>query len=1062
MSTGHTRIGRWLRTPRTWERVIPGAAVHVGATRTEQVRAWRANVWVRFLGGPLMRVALAILLLVAAGGAVYAVVGYEAPPDKWCHDHEVGCGFGVHLTGTLVAGLLAYLFFYRLVTEPRVLFPVLRNGLVSPAKLFRWLGDGSEFENPIGRKEFVRELVRDARSRSPGDAARAQTPHVIVGDGGSGKTTVLVAVAAELTRRGMIPVPLTLRELHHRDATELDFAELAKRAFVTQALAGRRGGRAPSTESIEKTWRILRPRMALLVDDLEKVQRGQEGLRAAFAAARSEGLMLIAASRLDGLPPGLEASVVELEALSESKAVKRILECGRASRNPDHGATPDEVGDLVTCADVTSTPYFMRLAMRLASEGRLPRDFPPTRAGARLSLLEAYHEVLRLGGGRGGDGLISSDRDGALEDLERLACQSLGRRPPVVGAERPRVDKAKPTRDDHTQYWPAREPFDPVPEIIRIRNRDRLADAGERMGVIYARRANDLRFTHQVLQAYFASRLLREPSAAGLRAELLERNPASPYLAMALVLAAAGPPRPTDASGRPTDASGCPVEVCAALLRSAREHGRRGDAADRTPVLNLITAAVEAAALAGPDAGSLAVDAAALSSAEAGRRSTARASRATAWGEAASVRLKHQLFRELSALGGEASVKALWAFHEDPDYSTRWHAILGITATDACRFAVVDAIATDAIATVRAVPAHAEPIDDNPPDEYGSALSSLKPIAWMLPALHSDAVREERRTCAERLEAHMQEIHRASRRSDQHGILASLAQGFKVDAVRHADRPSMYEPPIVPELLFWLLRETPFWYTKVTLLHAISLNVIAARSDQAGAGVPTEPPRSSDRETTFLGRPLSAPSAERRLRWYLETRVHPFVRAAGELCLEALDAAERGGSWREYIWTDDEVEVIARPPLLHAKALHLVADMALLLNLNEQKRSAHERARFGQQHDLPACLRGDRTLILEERLPAGKCPAACPFVRETDFSPLCPDKLPRWEADDATGESLHSRRLLNRSFCRRLRHTASHQSWTAVGGERLGYLERRAHVRQLRAFWEKMERRSSI
>jgi hypothetical protein len=31
-----------------------------------------------------------------------------------------------------------------------------------------------------------------------------------------------------------------------------------------------------------------------------------------------------------------------------------------------------------------------------------------------------------------------------------------------------------------------------------------------------------------------------------------------------------------------------------------------------------------------------------------------------------------------------------------------------------------------------------------------------------------------------------------------------------------------------------------------------------------------------------------------------------------------------------------------------------------------------------------------------------------------------------------------------------------------MGGERIRYLERRAHIRQLRTFWEKMERRSSI
>jgi len=1001
---------------------------------------------------PRTRVVVAAFGLGLAGLAIYEGVQLGAPGDKWCNQHVVGCGFGIHLTGTLVAGVLAYLSFYRLVVEPRVVFPILQAGPRSPTKLFRWLADATAYENLVRRKDFVRELVDDvAHSRIRDDVTHAQIPHVIVGDGGSGKTAALVAVAAEISRRGMVPVPITLRDLHRRDATGLDFTRLAREAFVSHALHGGRSGRTLSTEAVEKVWRKLRPRVVVLVDDVEKVQRGREDLRTAFAVARTENLMLIAASRLDGMPPGLEASVVELDGLNEADVVDEILKCGR-KRNREAGGrrlARDEVERLVARADVTSTPYFMRLAMRLARTGRLPTDLPANRARARLALLDAFHETLQIGGVGSEDGLTSVDRNGILADLERLACQSLGRRPTRPEAERVPAERGR--LKDATQCWPGRL-GEAVPPVIRIRNRERLGEGGERIGVIRTRRASDLRFTHQVLQAYFASRLLRRPEAADLRAELVDRNPASPYLAMALVLAAAAPSTET---GR----ASCAAEVCDVLLRSAAADGQDDDLGGQTSRLNLITAAVEVAALLDSDRTPLAVRAAGLAA-------TVRPAAQT--DDAATRRIKLQLIHELSALGGHASIEALWVFADDPDYSVRWHAVLGITSADEHRFLAVESIASEAIDRVKRLAPSPDPIDDNGPSPAGEALSRLKPVAWMLPALHSDAVREERVACAERLEIQLREIDEASRLSTQHGVLASIAQGFKLDSVRCAEHPDGYPPNAIHERLFSLLDTVPFWYTKVVLLHAISLKLIAMQADGSATATATsaEAPSAS---RPYLGSSLSRDDAERRLAAFLEQRaMHPFVRAAGELCQDALRAAPRGRSWREYIWTEDEAEVIARPPRnLHPKALHLVADIALLLNLNEQDRSAHERARFGEHRELPACLgAAGRRLILDDHLPLRECPVGCPFSGDEHFRPLCPDKLPRWAADDVSGQVLHSRRLLNRSFCRRLRHTASHQSWLAGDGSgnrsRLRRRDRKAHVARVRDFWAKMEHRSSI
>jgi hypothetical protein len=359
---------------------------------------------------------------------------------------------------------------------------------------------------------------------------------------------------------------------------------------------------------------------------------------------------------------------------------------------------------------------------------------------------------------------------------------------------------------------------------------------------------------------------------------------------------------------------------------------------------------------------------------------------------------------------------------------------------------------SDAIENVKAIPPKKpEELDDIGPGMDGAKMGRLKPIAWMLPVLHSQAVDEQREACAERLEEYMREIEVASERSDQHGILASLAQGFKLEAVRCAEHPGRYGPAAVHERLFELLDSVPFWYTKVLLLHAICLRLIATRSgDRRAESAPAVAGSTGQR---YLGAALTPDDAARRLVEFLaQDGLHPFVAAAGKLCQAALAATAKGRSWHEYIWTDDEAEVVARPaPELGSTALLLVADMALLLNLNDHDRDRRERAAFGVHRKLPWCLSGsDRTLILEDRPRPSRCSAECSFHHAGSFRPLCPDGAARWTEDDASGSALHSRRLLSRSFCRRVRHIACAQSWSKASDE------------QLEAFWGHMEERAPL
>lgn len=926
--------------------------------------------------------------------AVLAVVVYylEREPSGWCSEHEVGCGLGSNFIAALTAALAAYLSFYRLFTEPRLVWPILHSARTKPTKLFSWLVEPRDYENPIGRSGFVRGLMDEV--------VDTKSPRIIVGDGGAGKTTVLVALATEAEDRGYIPLPLTF--LGRDPANELDFARMAQEAFMSRARE-----RALPAAAAEKAWSKLGGRVLVLVDDLDKANDLHEALRRAFANARDGHLMLIVASRAEGVPPALEDYVVELTPLRDPDAVEEILGCAQACV-AEQRPSQQEVESLVRHADVTSTPYFLRVAMQLASKGRLPRRFPPSRAGARLALLDALHADYNAPGERA-EWLSPTDRAGVLEDLEHLACRTL-------------LDGGGGL------------------DVVGIRNHERLADGGNRMGIVRPRQATELRFNQQVLQAYFASRLLRQPKATKLRNELLSANAGSPYLAMALVFAAASTDTGTGENGASVN---CAATICDALLQHAERLGRSDALVHQTACVHLITAAVEAAALAGPLREPLGARAAAM---------VTCMQRPMQRNDAAARRLKMRLISELARLGGVDAVNALWTLEmRDPDYSVRWHAIAGITSAGEQRFAAVDTIATEAIANVKSIPRDAGKIDDNGPDPHGATMSRLKPLAWMLPALHSDAVREGRRPEARRLEEHMSEIATASDRSDQHGVLASLAQGFKHDAVRYARDTEHHAPALVHERLFDLLHHAPFWYTKIVLLHAISLRLIGARVGRPDSDKASESGNDPIPAESYLGPGLANVEAEHRLSAFLEQdTLHPFVKQAGALCTHALVDVSDRSHWESYIWTD-EVELIARPPKnIDPQALHLVADITLLLNLNEQERTRHERARFGELDRLPACLNGpDRRFVLSGDEHAEQCPLGeCPLATEVDVRPLCPDRAPRWMADDAGGETRPSRRLLNRSFCWHLRHTPAPPHWDNDSAAKL------------QTFWLEMERRA--
>lgn len=251
----------------------------------------------------------------------------------------------------------------------------------------------------------------------------------------------------------------------------------------------------------------------------------------------------------------------------------------------------------------------------------------------------------------------------------------------------------------------------------------------------------------------------------------------------------------------------------------------------------------------------------------------------------------------------------------------------------------------------------------------------------------------------------------------RHDLEAAVAQGFKSDAMGHADEQGAWESGpgwvagnrrLVAEIC---LSRAEFWYARMLLHQAIGLYAIAGS------------PREADFES--FARSLN------------ETREpHEFVRRAARLARRAVERKQvRSSLWSGLIWNDEGEVVGRRATGLDDDAAALVADVTLLLNLNE--RSAEDRqAQFGHMQQLPHCLAHspDRREIL-----GGGCPSKCGWG-------LCPYKQP-------PPDEPNTHRGVSRAFCRQ-------QQQIAARRRRPRPWQRNIKRKALEDFWWELERRA--
>jgi NACHT domain len=299
--------------------------------------------------------------------------------------------------------------------------------------------------------------------------------------------------------------------------------------------------------------------------------------------------------------------------------------------------------------------------------------------------------------------------------------------------------------------------------------------------------------------------------------------------------------------------------------------------------------------------------------------------------------------------------------------------------------------------------------------------------AWLAPLLVESATGSDAQAVArELLEQRLASVYEQNRqprgsRSSLSSEIA-LAQGFKYAANRRRGYPHVREDAraYLIEQAKEMLDACNFWFTKITLLHALTLWHLADGSGR--------PDHERDPDYKALVAHWSGIAGSRRRD---RRKVHPFVAEACRLSVRALET----GLPERYIWID-ESGVVSRvgssparagarrkhnlwiPPstgwtALNTRAQQLLADVLLLLNLAERggPRDRDQRLQRTNHIYLPPCLAEDRS-TLDPNRPLGKAGDTAPgsnCTAECEFS-LCPYP--------SKGAQYH-RQELNEAFCRR-------------------------------------------
>ncbi|MFF7721775.1 NACHT domain-containing protein [Streptomyces luteogriseus] len=1125
------RLGRVLRGGLGVRRALHRRRLmRQGYDRTRTWRVHKSGAYVALLVLTFVGALLLLFLAVTALITLPQEKSFESPVrwiDRQCDADEFSCAVLQSLFMpflTLALATVTYLFFrFRHVRRAYV-----RKALEDPHELVETAG--GIFGRVVGRDQLCAVLMEDLRDR------RFRRTHVVVGGIGTGKTALVVLLTQRLAERGAVPVPLRLRAADK----DLDFRELAFERFCREVQGTIRSG-----AEAEKVWRRLsqQGRIVVLADGLDEAlttsdltEERDTIIRLAIRRANEEGLPLIITSRPHDSLRGMEASLTELEPLSEEAALTYISSGGA-------GEDRQRLDWIVERAGIAEAPTYLEIAAELHEQGLLERALGvPTeeeavetrggdRASLRFHLFETWLSALINGRFWPHLPLSPEERRSTVHYLSALVCVGLA----LDTSEVRFADVVDEQDPDRSRF----------PEIVRELAR-RVGDSGIdlRLAAHWGARmelvelgGDRVRFQHSVIQAQLGARFLSAVIHPGVPAEPREGSffPAalqSPgrELLIAMVLHSRLPDGACihDEPGAegPDGACWCPVSAARDLLMKAacqaqtvRVSGHDND--DRqearplfgrtlhSKALELYAAALEIDSVdAEPEQHLIAMRLCTswpeLRARDPHTLQTAKALLVARVGEAMrgvaqrrtlrpaylelfeiarlepSYAVRLAIAQEIGA-GGDLAFEALQPrlrgplvvegqrVQREPDCTERlWGGqqpeVVGERESRRRRQDEGQVARMKRELKEREQQRRRErrrEREDREAEERQWRDNTL--CAWLIPLLvGSVTTHRHQDTPYAFLESWVRRVGIPEDSPDAHAALdlnveVALAQGFKYAANRRHRHPHARSEAreYLSEQAWDMLKRTRFWFTRLTLLHALTLWDLpdGATNSHPSRGHGSDP---AQQVRQWLARTDGEPE-------------HPFVTAAGKLCVWALETRQP----ERFLWVD-ESGVAAHvgsqtsrgefrkhnlwiPPstgwsALHPSAQQLLADVLLLLNLAERGDWPTDRIRRLQhtaRPDLPPCLTLDRTPLdpgrTAVRTASSQAGSNC---RDDCAFELCP--YPPKGLDGQRAE-------LGEAFCRAQSTLLSH---ARTGLRPKAPWQRRTTITELRRFWETMGHRA--
>ena len=1024
----------------------------------------------------------------------------------------------------------------------------------------------------VGRGELCKVVMENIQER------KGRRPQLIVGGVGTGKTAVMVELTRLLAKYKATPVAVRLRDVERG----FRFSDIASDQFQREIHP-----RLLSSGEGDKIWRYLRKddRIVVLADGLEEaldqdIDR-DDHIRLAIAQAREDDLPLVIASRPHNSLRGMDASILELEPMSEEAALEYLDE-------GDIQGDPRRLDWIVETAGIAEAPLYLRIAHELSRERMLShlvkddddeddeaaasavntRDLD--RSALRRNLLDTWRAGLARGRLHGHVPLSPVQRRATITFVAALACVGLqldrlevkydDALEPHEAADGSRSDATHwlrdRFRDPHLTAWVRKR----LPKVEDLRGEvdTRLAATwAAQLGLVEVR-GDAVRFQHSVLQAYFGSLpladLLRTDAVAESYLDEAFRAPYLPgrELLIALVLLSRqiaaqrldGGATESAALGRESDKAArlvdllekragahldskgldiraAALEIDAVVAAGRKQHDLAKEAADRWTTFR----AADLRTLEEAKLGFIARFGEALRVVD---RRLKEVERRTKMQSARSPDMSDDTESDAHESGSlppstkeeskerqELSIAYQQLFRigclEEVSYPVR-HAVAqelgagGMTAFHALRPCFEDAWASLEAEDWRwddedwrkiIMSAWLAPLllGNTQKESYtGKGAGQFTPrdnLRWWMSRVGKHEVREhgsvKRRSEPRRSEEESGKpalpagATGAGRSSATQGVVralpisveVALAQGFKWAANRRERHPraQVEGRTYLSEQALDLLKRSGFWFSQLTLLHALGLWALPDKLSGGGQRIPG-PATRGDYNPDFPARVDHWVEIAGSLRdegkepknHAPSQPTHRFVIEAGELVKQALAA----GRPERFMWIDEHgvtskigasainpaelrKHQLWIPPSIGWSALdptaqQLVADVLLLMNLADQgdgARSREDKLNRANRRDLPPCITHDRNHFDANReigvVNGSRADRTCPGECEFD---LCPYP--------AKGETNYHAELTE-AFCRRQETMAKRRNrppWQEM------------LPREIQAFWTEMATRA--